>query len=1027
MNCILDIFDTFLSGTTEGGEWEVVGFSLNPAGPFGAGGNWPWATNVVDHVAVDFTNIQQGYYRLNYFMPGDCGGQVGVTIPVVGSGNAGANSSIVVCSDSGLVNIADELGAIFDAGILQAGFTIAGSGTASGSYNAGNLNTPLDDTFDPSTAAVGFYQFILTITPQTPPGYTLDGCDQCNETIATLNIEVSVSSVSIALAGCWLYLDSQQGCSGSTIQIQKRPAATWINVAGSLPYQVDEDADWRIRAIGCDCAGAIVSNIVTSSGCCTDSPDFVIEQGVGLPCFILRTSGTPCAGGTYRWEKSCDNGQSWIAAPYGDTDQISIGDNCWYQLIRDCPSGCEQRSNVLQINNCSGSCNGSLQAVANGCNLDVNTGVICSGTGTFTLQQDINGTYTNVSTLPYSGYPVSFPISQNGTYRVSLDCDGDNCSLFFSAGVLFSNCGGAPVCNSTLSLTLNECTITANITNCPNPFIVFKSLGSQVQSGSNPVYNALVNGLHTVEVYNCPDCGVLNDGVNVFACNTGCSSGLTATANGCLVTASATNCPSPTYIFKQGNTTLQSGPSNTYLHPTEQSVTITVQVIGCPGCSTIETFVQINCVNCNCSTGITNTNCELFANDVGCSGYAAQWRYFNTNTSSWEVKGTGASIVPDENGLWQRRLTKSGCADVTEQINVTCLATPCTLVFNSAEVDSGDCNQIIFTYQGAIADNITLLLNYNLAGTSCGTAGGWASFSPAAGSSFNYLPNGTGSGTIVVPPSLVGKCIRLILIDNDNGGCAAIEERVFFPACCDATPSIQATGCAPYTLSVINAPGGSTYMWSTGGTGSSIEVYDGTFTVAVMDGDCVYNLGVSVTCCADPCQVNFQRCVHYNWLNALSQGTTINSYITKFAINGSNLYGTPQVMQWWPSVFVPGSGNTVITNPSLVNTLNFLSNNLMAFELATFADYGTCFNTPPVASAFLGLLRIWRSTCVTSFEIVIALTPGSPVFGAGTYRYTQNGLEVFLNGIWSPADAAYGTTYMIDNGPCGCGLIDLCA
>lgn len=1023
MNCILDIFDTFLTGTTEGGQWELVGYSLTVNGPYGAGGNWPWSTNVNDHVNVDFTNVIQGYYRLNYFMPGDCGGQVTVTIPVVGGGLAGTSTTITLCADSSTINIADELGATFDQGILQAAFQLTGTGVSSAGYTAGAGDTPLDDTFDPSAVSLGTYVFTLVITPQTPIGYNLDGCDQCQQTTATLTVVVAESTIAISLDECWLYVDSVTGCSSGTLELERWNGSNWIGIIGaSFPYQVDQDTDWRVRGINCDCSTA-VSNTVTSSGCCVNTPALVIQQS---GCFLFRSSGTPCTGGTYLWWKSCDNGQTWQDLPFfGDTDSINTNDDCWYQLIRNCPNGCEQRSNILMVTGCAASCNGSLQAVANGCNLQINSGVNCGSTGTFTLQQDVNGNWVNVATAAYGGYPQSFPITENGTYRAILDCDGDSCPPFSSSSVVFTGCESSG-CNSVLSVSVNECTITATVTNCPSAFFVFKRLGNTVQSGPSNVYNALNNGLHTVEVYNCPDCDVLIANASVETCNTGCGSGISASADGCTITATATNCPSPTYVFKQGTTTLQSGPSNTYVHPTEETVNITVQAIGCPGCSTIETTIQINCVFCNCTTGITNTNCELFANDSNCSGYSAQWRYFNSGTSQWVVKGTGASIVPDANGLWERRLSKAGCPDVVAQINVDCLTT-CPLTFLSGEVDAQDCNQILFTYQGATADNVTLILNYNQVGTTCGNAGGWSTFSAGAGSSFNFLPNGTGSGTIVVPSSLYGKCIRLILIDNDASGCPAAEERVFFPECCDATPSIQVTGCAPYTLSVINAPAGATYLWSNGSTASSIQVYNGTFSVDVTDGDCVYNIEETVSCCADPCLTNFESCVHYNWLNNLSQSTAAVSYITRFRVNGSDLIVSPQVIQWSPSVFVPGSSNTIVTNPSLVNTLNALSNNLIAFELADFDDYQSCFNTIPGMIAFIGLLRIVASTCVTSFEIIIDLQNPSPVSGQGDYRYTQNGLDIFNGGSWVDITTVLGTSYMIDNGPCDCFTIDLCA
>ena len=72
MACIFTLKTMFLPGSSAGGQWELVGFSVNPTGPFGAGGNWPWTNNVNDNPIVDFSDIEQGYYKLNLLLSTNC-------------------------------------------------------------------------------------------------------------------------------------------------------------------------------------------------------------------------------------------------------------------------------------------------------------------------------------------------------------------------------------------------------------------------------------------------------------------------------------------------------------------------------------------------------------------------------------------------------------------------------------------------------------------------------------------------------------------------------------------------------------------------------------------------------------------------------------------------------------------------------------------------------------------------------------------------------------------------------------------
>lgn len=1034
MNCILDILDTFLPGASEGGQWELLGFSLTESGPYGSGGNWPWSTNPNDHVMVNFNDIIQGYYKLNYFATGDCGGLQEVIIPVVGGGDAGTTKNITICTSSNSINIANELLAVYDTGVLQADFQFTGNGVGSSAYIPGDANTPLDDEFDPALVGPGSYQITLSITPQIQSPYTLSTCDSCLPTTATLFITVEESDISISISNCHIVLDSQLSCDNATFELHKDTGSGFVPTGiTTLPYQVTEDADWKLVGTGCDC-GIVESNIIDSTGCCSNGNLQIIFDSDFCGMFLIGTFG--CSPGTFKWYRSCNNGNTWEYFPQFDNDTfIFVNDDCCWQLVRECPDGCIWTSNIACASGCAGGCNGALAASYGTCTYTVAGGPICPTTGTLTLQKLVGGTWITDQSVAFTTYPHTFTITSDGTFRAVLNCDNDNCPEYVGPQQTFTGCG--PSCVSNLSTTVNGCTITAIVTNCPSPTYTFLDSSNNVlYTGPNNSFTVSGTGTYTVQVAGCPNCPTLSANAVVTNCNNSCNSILSLSANGCTVTASVTNCPNPTYTFKLGATTLQSGPSNIYTHPNGGTFTIDVEVTGCPNCTILTDSIQITCTTgCNCSTNITEIGCQLFASDSNCSGYTAIWRWFDSTNGIWVTKGTGSSIVPDENGLWERRLTKAGCPPVIDQINVTCVGPGCTLSLDTYEIDSNDCTRVNFSYSGALSSNVNIQFTYPQANpTDCNTAGGWTVFNPTG--SWGSNTGGTGGGYFNVPSQHFNKCLRIIISDNDNPSCPPVVGYLFVPICCQDNPTIQVTGCAPYTLQVINAPGAA-FLWSTGDTTSSIEVYDGTFSVVVTIGDCDYTLSETVTCCSDPCLTDFEHCIHYYWFAALSSQTAGVSSVDSFIVDGVQQISSPQTIQFSPSIFVPGSqaaGQPIIMNPSVINTLNNIAPSNVAFDLPHYDDYIDCFNNiavnPNNNIGFLGLMKIITSVCVSTYDIEINLFNTNNNFGK--YKFTQDGLFIWadLNGngtyAWEDATTLLGTNYMIDNGPCNCEIITLC-
>ena len=113
-----------------------------------------------------------------------------------------------------------------------------------------------------------------------------------------------------------------------------------------------------------------------------------------------------------------------------------------------------------------GGCNGALSAGQLPCVYRVAGGVFCEG-GTLKLRK--NGIVVATQNMTGS-FPFDFPITSDGSYHVTLDCD-DGCPEYIGPVFSFTGCGTS--CNSVLSTSVVGCTITASVTNCPSPTYTF--------------------------------------------------------------------------------------------------------------------------------------------------------------------------------------------------------------------------------------------------------------------------------------------------------------------------------------------------------------------------------------------------------------------------------------------------------------------------------------------------------------------------------------------------------------------------
>lgn len=190
MGCLITFNDNVTTGVllnsvTTNGLFELLGYSTTEGGTYGAGGNWPNATQAWDD-SEDTSAIIPGFYKFKYksaLDPGNaCYGEMEIIVPIVqGATDVGDDVAIGLCSGDAVRNIFDDSGLYDIASVNPAIVTIGGAGISSPGYAAGGAGVVTDDTYDPSleVAYPAVAVFEITFTPQAPAGYTLLGCDNC--------------------------------------------------------------------------------------------------------------------------------------------------------------------------------------------------------------------------------------------------------------------------------------------------------------------------------------------------------------------------------------------------------------------------------------------------------------------------------------------------------------------------------------------------------------------------------------------------------------------------------------------------------------------------------------------------------------------------------------------------------------------------------------------------------------------------------------------------------------------------------
>lgn len=320
-----------------------------------------------------------------------------------------------------------------------------------------------------------------------------------------------------------------------------------------------------------------------------------------------------------------------------------------------------------------------------------------------------------------------------------------------------------------------------------------------------------------------------------------CNSVVSISVSGCNLTASVTNCPSPSWQWYYNGSLIPGATSATYTANNDGTYLVTAT--GCPSCGTLSAQVDVTCApppTCNCSPTATLNNCIL--SSTSCPGYVGTWYKSANGITGWVPVSTSGTYTPTENAYYKRVYTKAGCPTVeTNTIQVTCVSS-CNIMVSLTS--NGSC-QGVATWSGAGGMVASIQWSYAITSVpgDCSSSSGWVTI-PSTDYTFVNNPNGTGSSTLT--PQNGAKCYRLI-IDNTNNGCPTPTVNYIYldPAnCCVDNPTLSTqTNGVLYNIQLENRYVGFTAKKNTtiSTTANSSSVKMQTQKVVRMDGTPIVN------------------------------------------------------------------------------------------------------------------------------------------------------------------------------------------
>lgn len=767
MACSKLLRSEFLTGADPGGLWSLDGFNAtSESGPFGGGGNWPWTNTTDDNPLVDFDNIEQGFYSLEYYKTGACAASETVVVPVRGgSGGNPGPTNLNLCNEGAAVNLWNEIvslnGSFYDPGELEV--TGAWSGTVTGlpGFSAGGHFTQA--TFDPSGVAAGSYSAILTMGPVSIPGFTGVSCVNCDPVVSELTIVISEP------------LSAGEDTIYQTCEFNA--SFTLLSKMGGSP---DSSGNWSF--VSGDASAFTFSN--DGNGANDSFDPFDATPGFHVAEYtVLSVGGCPGETKTLTIEvRENFNTGGGTFTPIQVCDYDARGDRC--DLLTVYSAWCADQNRAapdpggrwLYWGHRYGSCTGAYT----GGDIGVNGGA-CQNFNTF---QEIGG----------GDNPEVFLECEANTACVGLiyaaptgdPCGGSNLVIFQPG-----NCG---TCTCTASISESNCTATVTPTSCVNPTYQW-----QEWNGTNWANIAGATGTqYTGSDGDIVRCEVDDDNCNPFttpsvtlSCAPNCTGSVTISQNGCSFSSNINNIASPAYQWQTrpvgGGTWSNIGGAT--LSTYSASVNGEYRVRVTDGNNACQYFSNIRTVNV--SVTVTLSGCIATANISGSVGTPSyQWQKSAIGANTWSnISGATSSQYTSNLDEDLRCIVtfNGGCQFTSNVVTANCGPNQCTLQIDAMYVDGCD---IVCEYSGhsgsqtiqwSKADN-------NPVPGDCNQSGGWNT------SNVGTVNNAT-PGVSRLTPTAGTRCYRIIIDDiaGQGPGCIRFDKEWYNQCCSDSIDVIAET------------------------------------------------------------------------------------------------------------------------------------------------------------------------------------------------------------------------------------------
>lgn len=342
-------------------------------------------------------------------------------------------------------------------------------------------------------------------------------CGSCNAS-DDVNIVGGCSlGVTVTLTGGTSLTATVSGCSGSpSFQWQKEVSTgTWTNVGtNSNVYTPTSSGNYRVvvTCSGCTATGYYYDFVFNCSLTAT-----ITQSGANGQNLSATTTG--CSGSViYQWQWY--NGTSWANVGTNSSTYTATNSGNYRVYVTCSANNCTAYSNVLIVNLCAFTVVASEIAG----NQLTATPAGCSGLVMYKWY------YYNGTSWVQVGISQTYSPTIAGSYKVIADCN--------------NGCSDEDIitwCGFTVSIGQSGSTLTANISGCASPTILWEYSGNGGASwsyfGNTTVVTATQNGIYRVTI-TCSSCVKSAQITYNGACTTGVSLSYTAPT----ITATVTGC-----------------------------------------------------------------------------------------------------------------------------------------------------------------------------------------------------------------------------------------------------------------------------------------------------------------------------------------------------------------------------------------------------------------------------------------------------------------------------------------------------